>query len=116
MEIFWWFYAVVALLGGVLKNYSEKPFRLWSWQRKLYFTCWGLGMVISIVNGFRILIADPSFNFWAQLALGVQLILIAFVPCGMDIFNKPWPVRRMRDLVFIGLGALHIHVAFLITH
>jgi|GEM_PF-5842000 hypothetical protein len=113
VNILWWLMAVAGIFGGIDRNYSDKPLLLWSWQRKLYFSCWSVFVLICAVNGFRIFIEDTSFNFWAQLAGGISTMSLAIVPCGMDVLNKPWPVRRLRDLVFIALGAGHIYIAFL---
>lgn len=112
INLLWLFFAFVAVMGGVLKNYSDKPLPSWSWQRKLYFSCWTCVALISFINGLRVFIEDPTFNFYAQFALGIQFLLIAVVPCGLKVFNKPWPVRRLRDLLFIGLGVLYISLAF----
>ncbi len=108
----WFVVAFVAVLGGVYKNYSDKPFSSWSRQRKLYFSCWSSVVLISFINGFRVFIENPTFNFYAQLGLGVQTLLIAVVPCGIEFFNKPWPMRRLRDLFLVVLGALQIFFAF----
>jgi hypothetical protein len=112
VNLLYFILSIVAIIGGSLQNYSKKPFNNWSKQRKLYFTCWTAVAFISFVNGFRFFIDNPIFNFYAQFASGVQFMLIAFVPCGIDIFNKPWPIRLLRDVAFIAIGIAHILLAF----
>lgn len=111
-NLLWLFFAFVAVRIGVLKYYSDKPLNNWSWQRKLYFSCWLGVALISFVNGLRVFIENPTFNFYAQFALGIQFLLIAVMPCRVKVLNKPWPVRRLRDLFLVGMGIMSISFAF----
>lgn len=110
--IIWWFYAVLVIICRVLKNYSNKPFCDWSWQRKLYFFCWSAVALISFIYGFRAFINNHVFNSFATFLFGIQWILFAFVPCGIKILNKSWLVRRLRDSAFVVLGGAYIYQAF----
>ncbi len=111
INLIWFFYAFVAFAAST-KYYASKPLSQWSWKRKLYFSCWSAVVLISFINGFRCVIENRTFNFYAQFAIGIQWMLVAIVPCGMNFFNKPWPMRRFRDSIFIGIGALDIYIAF----
>jgi len=107
-----WLYAIIAIIGGVIYTYTKKPLGKWSWQRKLYFTCWIFISFFSIMYGLRAFIKTPVFNFYAQLAWGVAILLLAIVPCGISFFNSPLTIRILRSLTFVVLGILTIIAAF----
>ena len=114
INLLWLFWLLVTFFAvfGALENYSKKSLNKWSWRRKLYFSCWSGVALISFLNGLRAFIENPTFNFYAQVALGILFFMVAVVPCGVEFFNKSWLVRRLRDLLCVVIGVTQILFAF----
>jgi hypothetical protein len=100
---------LIAVIINALKTYCDGAIDTWCLKRKLYFLCYSTIAIIVFFYELRIFIKNPAFNFYTQIALGAQFILLSLVPCGIEIFNKPWPIRRLRDLAFAATGISQIY-------
>jgi len=101
-------YAFFAFCAAIKHSGGARRFGIWSWRRKSYVGIWIIVAVISIVNGFRAFSYNHTFDFYSNLALGFQWLLIAYVPCGIGVFNKFWPIRMLRNSLFIFMGTTTI--------
>jgi len=112
----WWilaFFGVTAVINYATTKTKDKKKLI---QNKNYAIGWLIVVLICFINGFRCLIHNADFNFYCQIALGIQFLVIALLPCGIQAINQNPPIKILRNMLFVILAVLYFSQAALYTH
>lgn len=106
-------YAIIGLYviaSGTSQYWHSKPFRYWSRKRWFFLAVswmWGAGFIL-----FGLAVHFHTLVPIALVVIGISSLLMVFVPCGLDFFNRPGLPRALRAAVFAGVGVSCLLVPF----
>ena len=81
------------------KAFSGKSLKKWSkyrWYYLVTYSTWSLGFLLLGISCYWDQVAKP-----AHFISGISWLLMIFVPCGLEIFNKNLHFKIIRGLFFI---------------